>query len=121
MDVGVFQEDLEKCPQLREVATMPKGEGREIDGFLWENAREGDFFRVQYSSSNHLHVDIFPFRKRKADISKGEDPEGIMTKNTWMESHRQDTEFPAKYLQPLEKIRTRSYIYVDLSFFDIYF
>lgn len=104
MDVGVFQEDLEKCPQLREVATMPKGEGREIDGFLWENAREGDFFRVQYSSSNHLHVDIFPFRKRKADISKGEDPEGIMTKNTWMESHRQDTEFPAKYLQPLEKI-----------------
>ena len=48
--------------------------------------------RVQYSKVNHLHVDLFPFYERN----------GIMTKNTWFKSHRQDREFPARYLQPLE-------------------
>ena len=33
----------------------------EEEGFIWEKALEGDFYRVQYSRNNHLHVDIFPF------------------------------------------------------------
>ena len=39
-------------------------------------------------------ADIFPFYEKN----------GIMTKDTWFETHRQDTEFPVHYLQPLEKM-----------------
>ncbi|KAB0391737.1 hypothetical protein E2I00_012789 [Balaenoptera physalus] len=53
-------------------------------------AVEGDFFRVQYSESNHLHVDLWPFYPRN----------GVMTKDTWLD-HRQDVEFPEHFLQPL--------------------
>ncbi len=42
----------------------------EADGFVWERAPEGDFYRVQYSAVNHLHVDIFPFYEK----------DGVMTK-----------------------------------------
>lgn len=49
-----------------------------------------DFFRVQYSESNHLHVDLWPFYPRN----------GVMTKDTWLD-HRQDVEFPEHFLQPL--------------------
>ena len=40
-------------------------------GFIWEKAVEGDFYRVQYSAKNRVHVDIFPFY---------EDENGYMTK-----------------------------------------
>ena len=26
------------------------------DGFVWEKSREGEFYRVQFSKSNHMHV-----------------------------------------------------------------
>lgn len=61
---------------------------------LQEKAIEGDFFKVQYSESNRVHVDIFPFHAVN----------GTMTKNTWFDSHPQDTEFPEHFLQPLERI-----------------
>jgi hypothetical protein len=32
-----------------------------MDDFVWEKATEGDFYRVQFSHANHMHVDIFPF------------------------------------------------------------
>jgi len=62
--------------------------------FLWEKASEGNFYRVQYSETNHLHVDIYPFYPKN----------GIMTKDTWFATHRQDTEFPESYLKPLTVI-----------------
>ena len=43
---------------------------------------------------NRLFLDIFPFYEKN----------GIMTKDTWFKTHRQDTEFPVKYLQPLERM-----------------
>lgn len=92
IDVGIYKEDILKCDPL---LTLSKGSFVDEDGFLWEKAIEGDFFRVQYSESNHLHVDIFPFYSR----------DGIMTKDTWFKSHRQDTEFPEHYLNPLTKIK----------------
>ena len=36
-------------------------------------------------------LDIFPFYEKN----------GVMTKNTWFKTHRQDSEFPAHYLKPL--------------------
>ena len=37
---------------------------------MWEKAREGDFFRVQFSATNHLHVDIFPFYEANGVMTK---------------------------------------------------
>lgn len=90
VDIGIYQDDINKCKQLQKVQASP--EKRFIDemDFVWEKAKEGEFYRVQFSQINHLHVDIFPFYEHN----------GIMTKNTWFKTHRQDTEFPAHFLKP---------------------
>lgn len=87
VDLGIYLEDVVNCEQLRGAEA-----GSVVDerGFVWEKAIEGDFFRVQYSESNHLHVDLWPFYPRN----------GVMTKDTWLD-HRQDVEFPEHFLQPL--------------------
>lgn len=92
VDVGIYRDDIEKCEWLR---NAKKQSIVDSDGFVWERAPEGDFLRVQYSQMNHMHVDIFPFYL-KAD--------GLMTKDTWFETHKQDCEFPERYLKPLAKI-----------------
>lgn len=91
VDIGIYEEDVKKCDHLQNAAAQAVVTK---DGFVWEKATEGDFYRVQYSQTNHLHVDIFPFFPR----------EGIMTKRTWLKNHRQDTEFPEHYLRPLTTI-----------------
>lgn len=91
IDIGIYQEDIFKCDHLRKV--VDEGFVDE-EGFSWEKAIEGDFYRVQFSETNHLHVDIFPFYTKN----------GIMTKNTWFKSHKQDTEFPERFLKPLGRI-----------------
>lgn len=91
VDIGIYRDDISKCQPLVE---CEKEKFVDPEGFLWEKATEGDFFRVQYSSSNHMHVDIFPFYSKN----------GTMTKDTWIQTHRQDTEFPETFLNPLTKI-----------------
>ena len=93
VDLGVYLNDVVKSKFLSSVWKGRKK--RDEKGYIWEKASEGDFIRVQYSSTNHLHVDIFPFYER----------EGTMTKNTWFKTHRQDREFPARYLKPLERMQ----------------
>ncbi|KAB1274312.1 Fukutin-related protein [Camelus dromedarius] len=87
VDLGIYLEDVGNCEQLRGAEAGSMVDER---GFVWEKAVEGDFFRVQYSESNHLHVDLWPFYPRN----------GVMTKDTWLD-HRQDVEFPEHFLQPL--------------------
>lgn len=91
VDLGIYEEDIKNCEHI-----LKAKEGQYVDeeGFVWEKGLEGDFVRVQYSDINRNHVDIFPFYSKS----------GIMTKNTWFKSHRQDTEFPEHYLIPLTKI-----------------
>ncbi|KAM4637310.1 LOW QUALITY PROTEIN: ribitol 5-phosphate transferase FKRP [Amazona ochrocephala] len=87
VDLGIYKEDVGKC---RWLAAAAAGEAVEdAEGFLWEKASEGEFYRVHYSRSNRLHVDLWPF------YSRG----GVMTKETWL-GHRQDVEFPERFLQP---------------------
>ena len=93
IDIGIYQDDIPHCKHLSYIRRTGVALV-DSDGFVWEKATEGDFYRVQYSQSNHLHVDIFPFYSRN----------GTMTKDTWFKFHRQDTEFPESFLQPLEKI-----------------
>lgn len=93
VDIGMYKEDVSKLPILQYIQT--KGPIEDDEGFVWEKAVEGDFFRVQFSRTNRLHIDIFPFYAK----------DGTMTKDTWFASHKQDTEFPEKYLIPLTKIQ----------------
>ncbi|CAH1797514.1 unnamed protein product [Owenia fusiformis] len=96
IDIGIYKDDIRICKNLKDVT-------REFpfiddDGFIWEKAKEGEFYRVQYSETNHLHVDIFPF------YPKDNHEMPIMTKDTWFKTHRQDTEFPEHYLKPFTNI-----------------
>ncbi|XP_076138923.1 ribitol 5-phosphate transferase FKRP [Alosa pseudoharengus] len=87
VDLGIYLEDVPNCEQLR---GLDSGSLVDAKGYVWERAVEGDFYRVQYSEVNHLHVDLWPFYARN----------GVMTKDTWTE-HKQDVEFPEHFLQPL--------------------
>ena len=92
IDIGIYKDDIVRCTHL---AKMAQKNFVDEEGFSWEKAIEGDFYRVQYSESNHLHVDIFPFYSNN----------GIMTKDTWFKTHKQDTEFPEHFLVPLTRIK----------------
>ncbi|XP_036272218.1 LOW QUALITY PROTEIN: fukutin-related protein [Pipistrellus kuhlii] len=96
VDLGIYLEDVGNCEQLRGAEA-----GSVVDerGFVWEKAVEGDFFRVQYSETNHLHVDLWPFYPR----------DGVMTKDTWLD-HRQDVEFPEHFLRPLVPLRFAGFV-----------
>lgn len=102
VDIGIYKNDIENCIWLKQIDNSQKKPLIDDDGFIWEHATEGEFFRVQYSITNRLHVDIFPFYVR----------EGVMTKDTWFKTHKQDCEFPEKFLKPLSTIK---FIGVDAS------
>jgi hypothetical protein len=91
VDLGMYADDLGKSMHLVNSAEAPY---EAEDGFIWEKATEGDFYRIQYSSTNRLHVDIFPFFSHN----------GTMTKKTWFKSHRQDMPFPEHFLKPISKM-----------------
>ncbi|XP_069602241.1 ribitol 5-phosphate transferase FKRP [Ranitomeya imitator] len=90
VDLGIYLEDVTLCPELR---GAQGGSLIDEEGFVWERAVEGDFFRVQYSQSNHLHVDLWPFYPR----------DGLMTRDSWT-GHPQDIEFPERFLRPLQTL-----------------
>ncbi|NWV19830.1 FKRP protein, partial [Origma solitaria] len=93
VDLGFYLEDGPKCRWLASVMTT--GEPLEDpEGFFWEKAAEGEFFRVHFSRVNRLHVDLWPFYVRDG---------GVMTKDTWL-GHRQDVEFPESLLVPLGSV-----------------
>ncbi|NXP43195.1 FKRP protein, partial [Leiothrix lutea] len=93
VDVGLYLEDVPKCPWL--AAVVATGQPVEDpEGFYWEKAAEGEFFRVHFSRANRLHVDLWPFRP---------DARGMMTKETWL-GHPQDVEFPRSFLEPLGSV-----------------
>ncbi|XP_048356695.1 ribitol 5-phosphate transferase FKRP [Sphaerodactylus townsendi] len=96
VDLGIYLEDIPNCELLRNAES-----GSIVDekGFVWEKAIEGDFYRVQYSEHNHLHVDLWPFYPKN----------GVMTKDTWMD-HRQDIEFPEHFLKPLVPIQFAGFL-----------
>ncbi|XP_003214073.2 fukutin-related protein, partial [Meleagris gallopavo] len=86
VDFGIYRDDAAKCRWLRAARNGPV---EDEEGFVWEKATEGDFYRVHYSRSNRLHVDLWPFFPRA----------GVMTKETWL-GHPQDVEFPERFLLP---------------------
>ncbi|XP_065337033.1 ribitol 5-phosphate transferase FKRP [Cloeon dipterum] len=94
VDIGIYEDDISRSTWLTRASTRAVVDDK---GFLWEKAQpsEGAFFRVHYSQSNRLHVDIFPFRST---------PDGKMTKDFWFPTHPQDCEFPEHFLHPISSI-----------------
>lgn len=96
VDIGMYKHEISKLEFLVKAEELSHTGSKFVDnlGFVWEKSTEGEFFRVQFSQFNHMHVDIFPFYERN----------GVMTKDTWFKTHRQDTEFSSRFLKPLTKI-----------------
>eukprot|EP00040_Diaphanoeca_grandis_P018744 m.98604 g.98604 ORF g.98604 m.98604 type:complete len:566 (-) comp27083_c0_seq1:27-1724(-) len=92
VDVGIHTSDVDSCRELKLAAAQ--GRYTTAEGFVWERATEGGFFRVQFSVYNHLHVDIFPFFENQ----------GQMDRANKMKAHRQDREFPMAFINPLSRI-----------------
>lgn len=92
VDVGIYRADIVKCPILNLSLSSPV---KDEHDHVWERASEGDFLRVNYSPTNRLHVDLFPFYLR----------DDMMTKNSWFADHVQDKEFPEHFLKPLDRVR----------------
>ncbi|XP_063225334.1 ribitol 5-phosphate transferase FKRP isoform X3 [Bacillus rossius redtenbacheri] len=92
VDVGIYRDDVPRCSWLVRAQSTSVVDDH---GFVWEKATEGDFYRVQLSRVNHLHVDLFPFYERN----------GTMTKDSWFPTHKQDREFPAHFLHPLASLQ----------------
>ncbi|XP_062872848.1 fukutin-related protein [Trichomycterus rosablanca] len=90
VDFGIYLEDVPKCETLK---NLDSGSLVDVNGYVWERAVEGNFYRVQYSETNHMHVDLWPFYPKN----------GVMTKDTWT-GHKQDMEFPEHFLQPLVRM-----------------
>lgn len=92
VDVGIYAQDVDRCPQLKAARWQTL---EDAEGFVWQRASEGGFFRVHYSTTNHLHVDVFPFSPRGGAMTRG---------GAWTTGHRQDIDFPEHFLRPLATV-----------------
>ncbi|XP_078697231.1 ribitol 5-phosphate transferase FKRP-like [Branchiostoma floridae x Branchiostoma belcheri] len=92
IDLGIYRDDIDKCLPSN---MLHQGSYTDSEGFVWERATEGEFYRIQYSAQNHLHVDIWPFHPQN----------GVMTRGLWTQSHRQDIDFPEHFLVPLKTVK----------------
>lgn len=90
VDVGFIREDLHRSSWLKKAKDKPVVDTK---GFLWEKATEGNFYRVHYSKTNRIHVNLFPFYSKN----------GTMTKDSWFTSHKR-MEFPENFLHPMSSI-----------------
>lgn len=90
VDVGINRDDLHKVTWLSRALDRPTTDEQ---GFVWEKATEGQFFRVHYSKKNRIFVNIFPFYPKN----------GTMTRDGWFTNHK-NMEFPDYYLHPISSI-----------------
>lgn len=91
IDIGIYLSDIERCPPLKASRWQTL---EDSDGYVWQRGK--GFYQVQYSTANHLHVDIFAFTPR----------DGIMVRaEPWNTAHRQDVDFPEHFLRPLSSLQ----------------
>lgn len=88
VDVGVNRDDLGRSPWLVKAQNKPVTDHH---GFVWEKATEGEFFKVQYSKVNRLHVNLLPFYATN----------GTMMRDAWFLKNR---DFPEQFLHPMSSI-----------------
>lgn len=86
--VGFYRDDLIRSPWLIKAKNKAVVDN---SGFVWEKATEGEFFKVQYSKVNRLHVNLLPFYPKN----------GTMTRDSWFLENR---DFPEQFLHPMSNI-----------------
>lgn len=86
--VGVNRDDLNRSSWL--VKAKNKAVTDNL-GYVWEKATEGEFFKVQYSKTNRLHVNLLPFYGKN----------GTMTRDSWFLRNK---DFPEQFLHPMSSI-----------------
>ncbi|XP_035736950.1 fukutin-related protein-like isoform X1 [Vespa mandarinia] len=88
VQIGINRFDLERSPWLIKAKVKPTVDNH---GFVWEKATEGEFFKVQYSKINNLHVNLLPFYSKN----------GSMIKDAWF---MKNEDFPEQFLHPMSSI-----------------
>ncbi|XP_038211186.1 fukutin-related protein [Zerene cesonia] len=85
-EIGIHAGDLSR------VSWLQRG-GADNDGFIWERATKGHYYRVAYSATNRVYVLILPFNPKN----------GTMWPADWVMAHQR--EFPERHLHPLAQIQ----------------
>ncbi|XP_012274509.1 fukutin-related protein [Orussus abietinus] len=88
VEIGFNRDDIMRSPWLVKARNKPVVDNH---GFVWEKATEGEFFKVQYSKLNRLHVSLLPFYARN----------GTMIRDAWFLKNR---DFPEQFLHPMSNI-----------------
>lgn len=84
-EIGIHSADLSR------VSWLQRG-GADNDGFVWERATKGHYYRVAYSATNRVYVLILPFTPKN----------GTMWPADWVMAHQK--EFPERHLHPLAQV-----------------
>ncbi|XP_072942857.1 ribitol 5-phosphate transferase FKRP [Epargyreus clarus] len=85
-EIGIHASDLTR------VSWLQRG-GADADGFVWERATKGHYYRVAYSATNRVYVLVLPFTAKN----------GTMWPADWVMAHQR--EFPERHLHPLAQIQ----------------
>lgn len=86
--LGINKDDLNRSPWIVKAKDKAVVDNR---GFVWEKATEGEFFKIQFSKINKLHVNLLPFRAKN----------GTMTRDSWLFRNK---DFPEQFLHPMSSI-----------------
>ncbi|XP_049877347.1 ribitol 5-phosphate transferase FKRP [Pectinophora gossypiella] len=86
VEIGIHASDVSR------VTWLQRG-GADTDGFVWERATKGHYYRVAYSATNRIYVLVLPFAARN----------GTMYPADWVLAHQR--EFPERHLHPLAQIQ----------------
>ncbi|CAH0764352.1 unnamed protein product [Diatraea saccharalis] len=84
-EIGIHADDVSRVPWFQ------RG-GADADGFVWERATKGHYYRVAFSATNRVYVLILPFTARN----------GTMWPADWVLAHQK--EFPERHLHPLAQV-----------------
>ncbi|XP_059060792.1 ribitol 5-phosphate transferase FKRP [Achroia grisella] len=86
VEIGIHASDVSR------VSWLQRG-GADADGFVWERATKGHYYRVAFSATNRVYVLLLPFTARN----------GTMWPADWVLAHQR--EFPERHLHPLAQIQ----------------
>ncbi|XP_058796100.1 ribitol 5-phosphate transferase FKRP [Phymastichus coffea] len=86
--IGINRDDLNRSPWIVKAKNKAVVDSH---GFVWEKATEGEFFKIQYSKVNRLHVNLLPFYAKN----------GTMTRDSWFLKNK---DFPEQFLHPMSSI-----------------
>ncbi|KAA0183372.1 hypothetical protein HAZT_HAZT005949 [Hyalella azteca] len=91
VDIGIYAHDIDRCHQLKASRWQTL---EDSEGYVWQ--RGSGFYKVHYSTANHLRVDIYAFTPRDGTMVRAE---------PWNTAHRQDVDFPEHFLRPFSSVQ----------------